>query len=394
MAITAIKQLSVATAVSVSLSLLSISEACAYTFTKIADSRSSFNSFSSFPRPSINNQGTVAFAADLDAGGNGIFIGNGGAITTITDTNGPFSFVYSDFSINDKGTVVFAADLDAGGNGIFINSGGVTTTIVDSSGSFATVFTPSINNEGTVAFQAFLDTGGEGIFTSSGGLVATIAETSDLFVRFFGPSINDRGTVAFGTLLALSSEGDGIFTSSDGSIANIANDSGSFNDFGALYNAFPSINNEGTVAFGAIQTKGTGIFIGNGGVITSIAITSISNPFFFSGFDFIPSINNSGTVAFLANLSTQPGAVGIFTLSGGVIDKVIATGDRLFGSTVTNLKFFREGLNDAGQVAFYASLADGTQGIFRADPESVSEPASALSPLRVGFLGLGLRQKR
>jgi hypothetical protein len=61
---------------------------------------------------------------------------------------------------------------------------------------------------------------------------------------------------------------------------------------------------------------------------------------------------------------------------------------------VTNLGFFREGLNDAGQVAFYASLADGTQGIFRADPEFVSKPASIWGLLVAGTLGLGLWWKR
>ncbi len=393
MAITATKQLSVATVVSLSLSLLAISKAGAYTFTTIADSRDSFNSFSSFPRPAINNKGTVAFTAELDAGGNGIFIGNGRATTRIANTSGPFSFVYSDFSINDEGTVVFTANLDSGGIGIFISSGGATTMIADSSGSFTSVFSPSINNDGTVAFQAFLDTGGEGIFTSSGKAITTITETRDPFVRFFGPAINDRGTVAFGTLLVLNSEGDGIFTNSGGSITNIAKDNGFF-DFGTLYSAFPSINNEGTVAFGAIHTRGAGIFTGNGETTTAtVASTSTSSPFFLSGFDFSPSINNSRTVAFLANLFTEPGVVGIFTETNGVVDKVIATGDPLLGSTVTNLGFFREGLNDAGQVAFYASLADGTQGIFRADPEFVSKPTSIWGLLVAGTLGLG-RWKR
>ena len=55
---------------------------------------------------------------------------------------------------------------------------------------------------------------------------------------------------------------------------------------------------------------------------------------------------------------------------------MIATGDALFGSSVTELHFFRQGLNDAGQVAFVARLDDGTSGIYRADPEEQSPRAA------------------
>jgi hypothetical protein len=41
------------------------------------------------------------------------------------------------------------------------------------------------------------------------------------------------------------------------------------------------------------------------------------------------------------------------------------------------LGFFHQGLNDAGQVAFWASLADGTRGIFRADPVACGVAATA-----------------
>ena len=49
-------------------------------------------------------------------------------------------------------------------------------------------------------------------------------------------------------------------------------------------------------------------------------------------------------------------------------DKVIATGDNLFGSTVTALSMDRESMNDKCQIAFWARLANGTEGIYRAEP--------------------------
>lgn len=50
---------------------------------------------------------------------------------------------------------------------------------------------------------------------------------------------------------------------------------------------------------------------------------------------------------------------GIYTGPDRVADKVIATGDSLFGSTVTDLAFDRDGMNNKGQIAFTAHLADG-----------------------------------
>jgi hypothetical protein len=54
---------------------------------------------------------------------------------------------------------------------------------------------------------------------------------------------------------------------------------------------------------------------------------------------------------------------------------VIATGDTLDGATVTSLRFCDEGLNDAGQLAFQATLRDTTApfdtrlAIYRATPQ-------------------------
>lgn len=54
-------------------------------------------------------------------------------------------------------------------------------------------------------------------------------------------------------------------------------------------------------------------------------------------------------------------------------DRVIATGDTPDGSTVTNLSFCEEGLNDSGQLAFRADFEDPDtfetrSAIFRATP--------------------------
>jgi len=159
-----------------------------------------------------------------------------------------------------------------------------------------------------------------------------------------------------------------------------------------------AINDSNTVAFLAdLDAGGSGIFTSSGGAITTVADTS--GP--FSSFEVeSTAINDSGTVAFLANLDA--GGAGIFTGLDSVVDQVIATGDLLFGSTVTSLSFSKTGLNNSGQVAFFARLANGTEGIFRANPaseppppQSVPEPASVLGLLVSGALGVSsLRQRQ
>jgi hypothetical protein len=87
-----------------------------------------------------------------------------------------------------------------------------------------------------------------------------------------------------------------------------------------------------------------------------------------------PAINSLGTVAFYTTLKPgpplPPGSgvyAGIFTGPDPVADKVIAVGDPLFGSTVADVQFYR-GMNDAGQIAFYAGIVGGPSGIFLAEP--------------------------
>ncbi len=98
----------------------------------------------------------------------------------------------------------------------------------------------------------------------------------------------------------------------------------------------------------------------------------------------------------------KTGSLGIFTGSNPLTDKVIALGDPLSGSTVTNLFLSNQGLNDKNQIAFYAKLADGTTGIFRADsepsylpePNHVPEPNFILGLIIAVTLGTILRLKQ
>lgn len=385
-----IHQLSVATAVGITLSLIITGKAEAYTFTKIADTTTSvpntnrfFNSFGSFD---INNSGTAAFSASVPGSvrsATGVFTSDGEQLTTISfrgDT------IITDVNINDKGDVAFwrvvGSPRQPDAWDLLISSNGLTTLIYRNPIPLSPPeFSISINNEGTVAFldidfccqyrNDFLLT------ISADGEQTTIAQTSPPFASLFSPAINDIGTVAFTAIL--DTGGRGIFTSSGGDYTTIVDTSGSFESLSYL-----AINNAGTVAFWAsLDAGGEAIFTSSGGDYTTI----VDSSGLFDNFS-VPAINNAGTVAFGASLDA--GGYGIFTGADPAVDKVIVTGDTLFGSTVTNLRFSRNGFNDAGQIAFVASLENGRQGLFRADPEaqlptSVPEPGSIVG---LGLLGL------
>jgi hypothetical protein len=337
-----------------------------YLFTDIADTRmdSPFTAFAP-TGPSISPTGSVAFEAELQSG-RGIFLGNGtDPMTTIDHYDGPFGSFGPAPSVNAAGTAAYWARPPHFQGSDIIASDGTTISfsVFTVSGGFSTA--PSINGAGTVAYSGNT-TGIPFLATSSRG---TVYQATGAFNDFADPAINGTETLAFSATLQ-GGQASGIFAG-DGSAptpCGIATTGFPFDGFGT----YPSLNDAGTVAFSASLTQGgSGVFTGvcQGTTYQAIALSGRS----YSAFGAAPSINNLGEVAFLA---TRPagGGPGIFTGPDAAADKVIATGDPLLDSSVTDLGFFRQGLNDAGEVTFWASLADGASGIFRADPGRPSHP--------------------
>jgi len=341
-------------------------EAIPYTYTFIADNTGPFSSVNVIGRsPSINDAGTVAFLADLRAGGTGVFTGAGGPPTTIATTAGPLSFFLSGPYINIAGTVAFVANLDDGTSAVFTGSGGPLTPLYTSPPFSELFFAAPINAVGTVAFLASFPSD-TGVFSGNGGPLTIIADTNRGPFNGFTVNqqdINNAGTVAFYATLPAPTPGEGIFMGSGGAVTPVFSTSG----FSTLFFGL-ALNDPGTAAFLLIEPGGQPrIVTGNGGPLTTVAdTTGLFSSFSLGG----PAINNAGTVAFLASLDDENS--GIFSGPDPVSDKVIETGDALFGSSVASLFLFREGLNDAGQIAFLATLADGREVVGRADP--VPEP--------------------
>jgi hypothetical protein len=349
-----------------------------FSYASVADS-TTFQSFG--PYPSMNAAGTVVFQGTQQSGAYGIFSGSGGPVTVIASLGSPYGDLSlgGSPSINASGAVAFQGQPAGGGDALYLAAGGSVKQIASNLGGsqFSGFATPSINNSNQVAFVAGFGAG-VSVFRYDNGTFTRIADNSSFFEGFANNllAINDAGSVAFFSRFPLSTgQNEGLFVGNGASVITIAETGGIFT---GLHDRRPSINGAGQAAFGAdLAGGGQGIFVGSGGSLQSIADTNGV----YAGFQ-APVINDRGQVAFWTTL--KAGGGGIFTGNDPNRDKVIATGDSLFGSTVVGFATVDVAENNDGQIAFFASLADGRTELVVATP--VPEP-SGLSMCAAGAVG-------
>jgi hypothetical protein len=117
--------------------------------------------------PALNDAGTVAFHRLFnDRAGEELVTGNGGALTVVADTSGPFEsfgqlFGITPPALNNHGDIAFGAGLDAGGSGIFVGPRAVADRVIATGdtldGSTVTSLRfcdEGLNDAGQLAFQA------------------------------------------------------------------------------------------------------------------------------------------------------------------------------------------------------------------------------------------------
>ena len=327
-----------------------------YSFHKIADNTGLFNTF---PHgASINDHGIVLFTANFDGGGAGYYTGPDPVLDAAVDPSGyPTSFASRRAEMNNAGTIVFSGNQSGVGVGVFTVS--PEATRANASGAYQDFLTPVLNNVGDVAFFAFLDWTPPapqqyGIFRGADPVADVVGlgagPTGGVYGTFDDPDINDAGTVVFRS--TLTAGGSGIFSGPNPATDTLIDTSGPY----SVINGRVSINNDGTVAFRAdLDAGGSGIFVGPDPALHTIA----TNAGDFNVFGD-PDINADGVVVFEATLDA--GGEGIFTGPNSIADRVIATGDPLFGSTVSTVTFVK-GLNELGDIAFAYSLANGERGV-------------------------------
>jgi hypothetical protein len=369
--------------------------------------------------PSINNHGTVAFTAFSSAQGKtpiqtGIFTSNGKTLTSIVDFSESFDVLGSP-SINNQGAVAFSGTRESSdrgsGTGFFTGYEKGFTKISDAA--------PELFRESTIAPSALIN--------DSGAVVFVAQQTEPIIVNRNTGELDSPSEV-FAQIVTVD-KGTTTIISDEQKYADAVNElrteivnqlaEGTLTEGTvdlppqALKISFISFNNQGDVAFTGLDVKvnidsenifpsvGIGLHITNGTGYDTIAFANRfdvpeSSDYFYNFLG--AAINDQKMVAFVADLRKKPepfyAESGIFTGSDILNDKVITTEDTLFGSKVQNLRLSSEGINNSGQIAFYAAFEDGTGGVFRADPTPVPEPGSALGLLAFGVLGCGSFLKR
>lgn len=343
--------------------------------------------------PTLNESGVVAFSAEIEVPTpppgwpstevSVIFTGEGGQLTAMSDLAGPVFPAFDVPGINAAGEVTFLAfeGTYPSNDRIVKSTAGVLTEIA-SKATFGTVDAfPRIDDAGTVTFHVY-EPGEVGLYQGD-GTEAQLADYALLDSLGSNPDVTGDGRVTFIRFDTPSGPAH-VFAGLPGALQVVAEEGSSVSGFAspiAILCQSQAINAAGEVAFFAFLEDGTwGLFQADGTTIVPRVLTSDGFPGFSQG---LLDLNDLGQVAFLAGLGGFEDNV-LYNGSDPVADRVIGPGDPLGGSTVTEIRvFFPPFFNNRGQIAFRAELADGTVGIYRADPV---EKVPLLGPAGAGFL--------
>lgn len=363
-----------------------------------------------FGPPALNNHGVAAFSvtfASGDFGGQGIFLADG-TETDLDDyveiaraavTRDPTSFfgMSREVALNDASQVAFFATVDRAstsdplGTGFFVGVGGETVVgdytfiagdrdLVDGSAFIAfgsvpdtnpeAARPPALNAAGLVSFTAQFGTS-QGVFLGDGtedktdrGTYTTIATANAFSTLFHGgmnglrPAMTDATPPVVAFPASLASDESGVFTGN-----GVLSAPPVLGDYTTIYDSAGELdggfrgfdmNEHQRVAFLAGTDAGQALLlIGDGSETTLADYTVVATEMPGRPFAGELAMNDADMVAFRVG---GGGDVAIYVGDGGVVRKVIATGDELFGKMVAGLLLARDAMNDAGQLAFQARL--------------------------------------
>lgn len=348
----------------------------------------------------------------------------GADITVYASTGAQYTSINAP-DINDQGIMVFRADLSGGGSGIFRRGAAtVTTPIAGTSTGYTPVGSPRIDNSGSVSFIANIAGDQRGVYAGNGGSIATIGppiSTTSTFPSYGGLRMSSAGSIAV-TLTGITNyrwihvydNGSLSLLIEEGGIGNSMAEATGINNSGTtLFGAIPfggsqfnlyalkpggslstiasglstavgyGINDSGVALFRGVPSGGTtSLYTGNGSGLTPIA--DIAGPYaLFNNAD----INNAGMVAFEATL--DGGGKGIFSGSDPTAHKIVQTGDLLSGSlAITNVTL--GAINNNGLVAFRYELSDGSSGVA---VTQIPEPAHLIALAGLALLTPRTRRK-
>jgi len=372
--------------------------------------------------PVLNNAGQTAFRGIVF--GPGVDGTNNNAIFSEGRGNGPEIVAREGSPAPGTG-----ANFEGDNNVVVLNDAGQTA------------FLELINGPGVVnlnnRFGIWSEGRGNGLeLVARGGNAAPGTGDGVNFFVLMDPVINSAGQTAFTGNLAgpgiRASNGSGIWSEGGGNGLELvvrAGDAAPGTSAGITFSAFRSValNDAGQTAFRGVLggfDPGVGAFIndfgvwseGGGNGLELVAREGSPAPGTSDGVNFLrlndPVLNGAGQTAF-AGFLTGTGVnatndLGLFAEDSlGVLTLIARTGDLLDVDdgpdidlrTIVGLSFpggpgDEESLNDLGQLAFIASFADGTSGVFVSTLSVVPEPSSALLLLLGLVTGLGRLRNR
>jgi len=278
----------------------------------------------------INSAGVIAYEAGLNTGGRalGIFTSDGSVTKTIINSTeqGLPGFGIGTPSINDAGTVAFAALRNGLKSSLILTGdGGALTQVFDSlNTSFTSFGAVAINGSGQIVFRGVLPARNEGVFvlnpastqTTKDPLAAIdiIDSINSGFFGFGDPVINNAGIVADSAGAPGKLE---IFSGNVSGITSRTDPTGSF----FLEFEHPSINNRGAVAFSAIEATGAqGIFVELTGGASPIAVLQTGDSLFGSTVTAVSlgrfAFNDHFRLAFEYELEDGRSGIAVASLEG------------------------------------------------------------------------------
>ena len=345
-----------------------------YSFTRIADTLHNDPGLGGVHCVGMSGLGTVIVVfAPAGSSFYQLWRGNGQSFTQVET-----SLASTCASINDSDETAYLTPLSPGSGVVRLvkNSGGTLTTLARSDVTpflyGPTTHLPSLSNSGSAVFMTAQ---GNGIAVGPAGPIVYNPSTDPPLLPSSPVSMNESLTVAF---LAQAGGTLGIYRGS--AVPLIETGSVVAGGTVGISLVRPVINNSGTVAFvGSVGGIGAHAYTTSDGVSVTLVGT---NPI-----DRL-AINDSGAIAYRKNTSGGSAAgEGLYVGQPGSIDKrVIGFGDPLDGSTFQTGHLWEESLNNYGQIAFWAQLADGRWGVYRANPVPV---LTSLSPSSAAVGGAG-----
>jgi hypothetical protein len=381
--------------------------------------------FSTFDRPSLGSQGQVAVLATLsgpnvDATNNdALYAGVASAPVLVTREGSPVPGLGASVlsagttapTMNAPGSIAFTGSLkgplvnQSNNAAIFAGPPGATTVVIrkgdpgPDTAPGVTILswgvtrpTPLYNTQGHVAFSALLTSSAapdlRAIYAGPPTAPKLVALSTfgtpggaGPYNAFTDPVLNNHDGVAFWSLLTAPPDQDQAIVASDpNNTATLvlvaqkgahAPGTAPLVRFGDL-NRFPSINNNGQVAFSAAlvgdvtPTHNAGVWAGSPGVISVVARAGDAVPGSPAGTTYGnafsgPNINATGRVTFAATIANAPPESDLALFSGaGLVSLVAREGDRAPG-TPADVVFGQfldvPGVNADGQLAFRALVA-------------------------------------